>query len=206
MAWWLQVVLVAGFAVAPTVFGLAYLRSVDPFAVGALAVFAAVTVVLVRSALRGRATAVLGALGALAAATVVGLLVVLVHLAAPDRNMAAFLRDLDRHMAPGEPVTFVGDVDETVHGIVPFVTGRRLVIAELGELETRHPECVLVQNNSAGRTAPTLPPPYELMGARTFGPERYLAFWCRGDDSSLPAASRGARPSSLRLSMAGVAE
>jgi 4-amino-4-deoxy-L-arabinose transferase-like glycosyltransferase len=206
VGWWLQIVLVAGFAVAPTVFGLAYLRSVDPFALGALVAFAAVTGVLVRSSLRGRGPAVLGALGALAAATVVGLLVVLVHLAAPDRNMAAFLRDFDRHMAPGEPVTFVGDVDETVHGIVPFVTGRRLVIAEPGEIETRHPECVLVQNNSAGRTAPTLPAPYELKGARTFGPERYLAFWCRGDDPSVPAASRGALPSSLRLSVASVAE
>jgi 4-amino-4-deoxy-L-arabinose transferase-like glycosyltransferase len=204
--WWLQVALVAGLAVGPTVFALVYLRSVDPLAIAALIAIAAVTALLIVSARRGRASAALGALGALAAATVVGLLVVVVHLAGPDRNMTAFLEDFDGRMAPGEPVTFVGDVDETINGIVPFVTGRRLVISGLADVQNRQPQCVLVQNNSAGRTAPELPPPYERQGARTFGPERYLAFWCRGDDRSAPAASSGAAGSPPRLSVAGAAE
>jgi 4-amino-4-deoxy-L-arabinose transferase-like glycosyltransferase len=187
--WWLQVVFVAGLAVGPTVFALGYLRSTDPFAIAALAAIAALVAGLVVLARRGRPAATLGALGALAAGGVAALLVVVVHLAAPDRNMAAFLHGLDTHLATGEPVAFVGDVDETINGIVPFVTGRRLIMTSIEDLPARQPQCVLVQNNSAGRTAPRLPPPYELTNARTFGPERYLAFWCRGGDRSGPAAS-----------------
>ena len=103
--------------------------------------------------------------------------------------MTAFLRDLDRRMAPGEPVSLIGDVDESVNGIVPFVTGRRVVITAVADLPVRQPSCVLVQNNEAGRTAPELPRPYERKGARTFGPERYMAFWCRGAEPARRAAA-----------------
>ncbi len=193
VGWWLQVLFVAGLAVAPTTVALAYLRSTDPVALAALAAFVVLTGAVVAVARRGRRAATLGTLGALAACGVVGLLVVVVHLAAPDRNMTAFLRDVDQRLAAGEPVAFVGDVDETINGIVPFVTGRRLVMTALADLPSRQPQCVLVQNNSAGRTAPALPPPYELENARTFGPERYLAFWCRGDAASNDAARSRSR-------------
>jgi hypothetical protein len=128
----------------------------------------------------------LGAFGALAVLAAVGLTVVVVHLAAPERNMSAFLRDLDRRMTPGDPVSLIGDVDESVNGIVPFVTGRRVVTTSVDDLPVRQPLCVLVQDNDGGRDAPELPPPYEQKNARTFGPERYMAFWCRGADP--PAA------------------
>jgi 4-amino-4-deoxy-L-arabinose transferase-like glycosyltransferase len=199
-AWWLQVAFVAGLAVGPTVFALGYLRSSDPLAIATLATVVVLAGVLVAVSLRGRRPATLGAFGALAVSGVVGLLVVVVHLAAPDRDMAAFLRGVDARLAAREPVAFVGDVDETINGIVPFVTGRRLVMTALADLPAQRPQCVLVQNNSAGRTAPQLPPPYELTNARTFGPERYLALWCRGDDRPGTAASnaparRESRPS-----------
>jgi hypothetical protein len=109
-------------------------------------------------------------------------------------------------MAPGEPVSLIGHVDESVNGIVPFVTGRRVVITTVEELPVRQPLCVLVQNNEAGRTAPELPRPYERKGARTFGPERYMAFWCRGADPPAAAGLNGIVPPPLRVSVAFVAE
>jgi len=192
--WWLQALLVVGFAVGPTVFALRYLHSTDPVAMAALAAVGVVAAALVVLAYRGREGASLGALGLLAVASVAGLVVLVVHLAAPERNMTAFLRDLDRRMAPGEPVSLIGDVDESINGIVPFVTGRRVVITTVADLPLRQPLCVLVQNNQAGRTAPELPRPYERKSARTFGPERYMAFWCRGADPPASASLNGIVP------------
>ena len=212
-AWWLQVLFVVLLAVGPTVFALRYLHSTDTVAIAALAAVAVVTGALVVLAYRGRESASLGALGVLAVASVAGLVVLVVHLAAPERNMAAFLRDLDRRMAPGEPVSLIGDVDESVNGIVPFVTGRRVVTTTVADLPVRQPVCVLVQNNEAGRTAPDLPRPYERKGARTFGPERYMAFWCRGADPPTAAAVsptaeslNGIVPPPLQVSVAATAE
>jgi len=205
VAWWLQVLLVVALAVGPTAFALRYLHSTNPVAIAALVAVGGLTAALVVLASQRREEASLGVLGAIAAASVAGLVVLVVHLAAPERNMAAFLRDLDRRMAPGEPVSLIGDVDESVNGIVPFVTGRRVVNTTVADLPVRQPVCVLVQNNEAGRTAPDLPRPYERKSARTFGPERYMAFWCRGADP--PAASlNGIVPPPSRMSMAAIAE
>ena len=201
IAWWLQVAFVVGLAVGPTAFAMRYLRSTDPVAIAALVAVGVLTAALVVLTYRGRADATLATLGALAVAGVAGLVVVVVHLAAPERNMTAFLRDLDRRMAPGQPVSLIGDVDESINGIVPFVTGRRVVNTTVAELPVRQPLCVLVQNNEAGRTAPALPRPYELKVARTFGPERYMAFWCRGADPPA-AATNGIVLPPLRLSAA----
>ena len=206
VAWWVQVLFVVALTVGPTAFALHYLHSMDPVAIAALAAVGGVVGALVVLAYRGRESASLGALGVLALASVAGLVVLVVHLAAPERNMAAFLRDLDRRMAPGEPVSLIGDVDESVNGIVPFVTGRRVVNTTVAELPVRQPSCVLVQNNEAGRTAPELPRPYERKGARTFGPERYMAFWCRGADPPAAAVLNGIVPPPARVSVAATAE
>jgi 4-amino-4-deoxy-L-arabinose transferase-like glycosyltransferase len=209
-AWWLQVVFIVGLAVGPTAYAMRYLHSTDVLALALFAVVGALTGTVVVLAFSGREPATIPALGALALAGVVGFVVVVMHLAAPERNMTAFLRDLDRRMAPGEPVSLIGDVDESVNGIVPFVTGRRVVNTTVADLPVRQPLCVLVQNNEAGRTAPELPRPYERKNARTFGPERYLAFWCRGADppaARAPAAAslNGIVPPPLQMSVAGTA-
>ena len=194
VAWWVQVLFVVALAVGPTAFALRYLHSADPVAIAALVAVGVMIGALVVLAYRGREATSLGALGVLAVGSVACLLVLVVHLAAPERNMTAFLRDLDRRMPPGEPVSLIGDVDESVNGIVPFVTGRRVVNTTVADLPVRQPMCVLVQNNEAGRTAPELPPPYERKGARTFGPERYMAFWCRGADPPTAAFLNGIVP------------
>ena len=212
-AWWLQVLFVVALAAGPTAYALRYLHSTDTVAIAALAGVGVVAAALVVLAYRGRETASLGALAVLAVASVAGLVVLVVHLAAPERNMTAFLRDLDRRMAPGEPVSLIGDVDESINGIVPFVTGRRVVNTTVADLPVRQPLCVLVQNNEAGRTAPELPRPYERKGARTFGPERYMAFWCRGVDppgaaavSPTTASLNGIVPPPSQVSVAATAE
>jgi len=204
-AWWLQVLFVVALAAGPTAFALRYLHSTDTVAIAALAAVGVLACALAVLAYRGRETAALGALGVLSVASVAGLVVLVVYLAAPERNMTAFLRDLDRRMAPGEPVSLIGHVDESVNGIVPFVTGRRVVNTTVEELPVRQPLCVLVQNNEAGRTAPELPRPYERKGARMFGPERYMAFWCRGADPPA-AALNGIVPPPSRVSVATTAE
>jgi 4-amino-4-deoxy-L-arabinose transferase-like glycosyltransferase len=205
IAWWVQVAFVLSLAAGPTAFALRYLHSTDTVAIVALIAIGVLTGAIVLLAYGGRTAAMMTAVGALAAAGAVGLVVVVVHLAAPERNMSAFLRDLDRRMAPGEPVALIGDVDESVNGIVPFVTGRRVVTTAVADLPARQPSCVLVQDNDGGRDAPELPAPYERKSARTFGPERYMAFWCRGADP--PAAGlNDIVPPPQRLSVATSAE
>jgi hypothetical protein len=51
-----------------------------------------------------------------------------------------------------------------------------------------------------------LPPPYERKNARTFGPERYMAFWCRGVDPPAAASLNGIVPPLPQASVAATAE
>ncbi len=185
-AWWTQAVFVVLLAAVPTVAALAYLRRLAPGALAFLAVVAALAAALVVFSRRGAQRRALEALGACAVAAAVGLLVVDTRLAEPIKNMTPFVASVTQHIPAGEPIYVTGDIDETVNGIVPFVTGNRVVETIPSRIPELAPRYVLVQDKNGGRTAPQLPAPYELVVARHFGPGRYLALWRRGTAAPAP--------------------
>lgn len=176
--WWLQCLLCAVFALAPVGGTLWRLGSRDPVALTYLVAAGGMALFLAWQSTRGARHPLALALLALAAAGVVGLVFVMPRALEPQKNMMPFVRWVGTQLPAREPVYATG-VDETLEGIVPFVTGRRLVEIELARLRGAAPAFVLVQGSQGGRTAPDLGKDYRLLGERHFGPGRYMALWRR---------------------------
>jgi 4-amino-4-deoxy-L-arabinose transferase-like glycosyltransferase len=174
--WWLQVVLSTAFMMAPTIATLLYLDSRDEIAVGFLGAAAVIFVGLAVLSISGARRAAAAALFAASAASVVGLMFVVPRLAETEKNMMPFLGWVDSQLPTGAPVYATG-VDETLEGIVPFVTSRPVIEVDSVALESAPPAYVLVQDGSGGSKAPDLGRRYELLGEASFGPERYMALW-----------------------------
>src|SRR5262249_25518616 len=126
----------------------------------------------------------LATLGVTAVAGVVGLLVAVAPLAAPRKDLSPFLAWVGAQVPPGEPIYVLGEVDETLAGIVPFVTGRHAVTIDASGVETRKPRFVLVQGKNGAKNAAALAAPYARLDGRVIGDDRYLALWSRGADAS----------------------
>ena len=93
--------------------------------------------------------------------------------------MSAFVDWVDEQIPADQIIYGLGDIDETFDGIVPFVTGRRVVTLSQAEAEAIGPSFLVVQDKNGGETAPDMGPRYELIADRGFGPGRYLAVWRR---------------------------
>jgi len=176
-AWWLQVGCVLAMGAGPTAIALGYLGARDLPAFAYLALLAALTAALVIFVRRGQDRRAVGALGSCAVAATVGLLLVTTHLAAPEKDMSPFVAWLDARIPSAQPVYVVGDIDETVLGIVPFVTGREVLVTEPAKVAELRPDWLLVQDKNGGQTAPSFATSYRLVQARTFGTGRYFALW-----------------------------
>ncbi|HEX5421849.1 MAG TPA: glycosyltransferase family 39 protein [Gammaproteobacteria bacterium] len=179
-AWWWQAAFVVLLAAAPTALVLGYLRRLDAAALGVLAVVALLTAALAIYSRRGDSRRTLAALGACAVVGVVGLLAVDTRLAAPIKDMTPFVASIGAKLPPDAVIHVTGDIDETVNGILPFVTGDRVVETMPAEIAVDKPRYVVVQDKHGGRTAPRLPAAYQLLAERHFGPGRYLALWRLG--------------------------
>lgn len=175
--WWLQVALCAAFAAGPVVVVMIYLQAAAPASVAYLTAVAVILAALIVFAVRGYANRALLSLGACAVAGVVGLIVVVPHIGGADKNMDPFLIWMDERLPPGQPVYVVGHFDETIEGIVPFTTGRRVVSLTPEEVAARRPDYLLVQDTDGRVAMPQLPDGYRLIRERVFGTERYLALW-----------------------------
>ena len=193
-AWWLQAAFVLGLAAGPTALVLAYLRSTNIPALIFLAAVVVLGAALVTLTRRGAVRPALATLGASAVAGTFGLIVVASGLATGQKDMSPFVQWVDEKIPPGEPVYVVGDVDETVLGIVPFVTGRPVVPTDAADVPRSQPRWLLVQDKNGGRTAPTFDPPYRQLDARSFGPGRYVALWERGAATGSDADSVTSSP------------
>jgi len=178
--WTSQWLCVALFAAVPVALALAYLRTSSPLAMAFLGVVAAMAAGTAIYARRGhRAIAVRG-LGALAVSAVVGVLVVAAQLAAPLKDLSPFVAWVGAQAPADEPIYVLGDFDETIRGIVPFVTGRTAVSIAASDLEALRPHYVLVHAKEGDVLAPQ--PPYVLLGVRKLGPTRSMALWERRPD------------------------
>jgi hypothetical protein len=68
-------------------------------------------------------------------------------------------------------------IDETLLGIVPFVTGRRVIPIETKDLSDA--PFVLVQSSGEEASPAGLESAYERVVSRAFGPRRRMALWRR---------------------------
>ena len=181
-------VFVALAALGPVGTALVYLRTLEPLAMIYAALVVAALATAAWAARRGVESRAVAALGSAAVAAVLGLLVVVAGLAAPYKDLTPFVAWVGSTVPENDPLYVLGDVDETLEGIVPFATGRRARAIDSSVLAATAPDYVLVQGKDGGAAAATLPAPYERIGERSFGTDRYLALWMRAD------ASRRASP------------
>ena len=92
------------------------------------------------------------------------------------KNMEPFIAGVDAILLPGEPVRAIGS-DETLLGIVPFVTGRRVIPIEPKDLADA--PFVVVQSDVNDPEFPSLKAAYEPVVTQDFGPVRRIALWRR---------------------------
>jgi 4-amino-4-deoxy-L-arabinose transferase-like glycosyltransferase len=193
VAWWAQFALSGAFAAGPAALGLGYLRIVDPLTVAFLALVVVSTAGLARFSRQGDRAKTLGAFGACTVAAAVGLLVITVRLAAPAKDMSPFIAWVGEQTRSEPSILVLGDVDETLAGIIPFVTGRRAEEVSLSEIDSLRPRYVLVQCKD-GRT-PMLGGGYKLLREQVRGQDRYFGFWVRRDPPAHePNAQQSASP------------
>jgi 4-amino-4-deoxy-L-arabinose transferase-like glycosyltransferase len=183
-AWWTQFGLTATVALAPAAGVTVYTRHADVLSVVSLVV---VGVLLgLAAATIARPSGLLGP-AAFLAATVLGSasLVVLVPRALePEKNMAPAAREISALLPAGQAVPAVG-VDETLRGIIPFVTGRHVEAVAKKDLSAarggRLPGWVLVQFDKDRPEEGKLSAPYVLERSWTFGVSRSWSLWKRKD-------------------------
>jgi hypothetical protein len=186
--WNSQWALLAAFAVVPVAGCLAYLRSANALGVAFLLVAIAAVAAAALYARTAARRQTLRALAACAVGAVVGLLGVAAHLGAPLKDLSPFVARASEQMPADRPIYVVGDFDETIRGIVPFVTNRAAVSIAQSELETARPAFVLVQQaEGKGVRAPDPPAGYRLVDEHRVG-YRYLALWERRPDPPVSQA------------------
>jgi 4-amino-4-deoxy-L-arabinose transferase-like glycosyltransferase len=182
--WLGQAALVALFAAVPAAGAVAYLRVADTHAVSFLIAVALLIGALVTFSLRGERATALATLATCSIASAVGLLTVAAPLAAPRKDMTPFLTWVGAQIPSTETLYVTGEIDETLDGIVPFVTGRHAEAIGAAQIEASRPRFVLVQGKSGAQSAPTLADPYRRLASSEVGSDRYLALWSRGDEPS----------------------
>ena len=181
-AWLSQAALVALSAAVPTIAVLAILHVADAHAVSFLIALAVLLVALGAFSLRGERATSLATLATCSIASVVGLLTVAAPLAAPRKDLSPFVAWVGSQVPSTEMLYVTGEIDETLDGIVPFVTGRRAVPIGTAEIEASRPRFVLVQGKNGASKAATLSAPYRLLANSEVGTDRYLALWSRDDE------------------------
>jgi 4-amino-4-deoxy-L-arabinose transferase-like glycosyltransferase len=184
--WFAQAALVALFAAVPAAGAIAYLRVADTHAVSFLLAVAFLLGALVTFSLREERTTGLATLATCSVASAVGLLTVAAPLAAPRKDMTPFVAWVGAQIPSTEPLYVTGEIDETLDGIVPFVTGRHAEAMAAADVETKRPRFVLVQGKNGAHNAESLAAPYRLLASSEVGTDRYLALWSRGDEPAQP--------------------
>jgi 4-amino-4-deoxy-L-arabinose transferase-like glycosyltransferase len=187
--WWLHVLLLSLYVVAPPLAGWVWLKVPNPWILAALFVAALAALGLFHTsataqrARAGVATLVCAYVGSALALALAPMLL------NGTKDMGAFVRSIGQQLPAGQPVYALG-VDETLEAEIPYYTGRTLVPLDPKVLRANAnavtlPEWLLVQDNHDGRAA-TLGPRYVLVASHAFGPGRSLFLWRQQGASGLP--------------------
>jgi 4-amino-4-deoxy-L-arabinose transferase-like glycosyltransferase len=177
---WLQAAILATVGMAPPLAHVVVTRSVTPISVAFLVAGFAMTVALAIAVARHEAGRAFWIGAGVMGLALTGAIALLVPRVDAIKDLEPFVAGVDAALPKGEPVRAMG-ADETLLGIVSFVTGRRVSPIETKDLSEG--SFVLVQ--SVG----SQPPPQELSSAyervldREFGPRRRIALWRRGQVS-----------------------
>ena len=107
---------------------------------------------------------------------VIGLFALVIPKMDAIKDFKPFLVAVDALLPQGDPVRALG-ADETLLGIVPFVTGRSVIPIETRDLAVG--SFVLVQSVATAPNPRALEAAYDQVTARTFGPTRRMTLWRR---------------------------
>ena len=192
--WIAQAALVALFAAVPAAAAVAYLRVTDAHAVSFLMAVALLVGALVMFSLRGERSTALATLATCSIAAAVGLLTVAAPLAAPRKDLSPFVAWVGAQVPSTDTLYVTGEIDETLDGIVPFVTGRHAQAIGAAEIEASRPRFVLVQGKNGASAAAALAAPYHRLASSELGTDRYLALWSREDEPGSPQHNLSSSP------------
>lgn len=175
--WWMQYALLALIGLAPALLALVYLRRPDARALLAFSVVLAILVYTLILALRGRRVSAGRAALGCAWAGAAALLLLAPHVIDAQKDMAPFVHWIDGRLPPGEPVHAI-NVDETLEAIVPFVSGRKLIVlaAPMPASATDLPAWVVVQDKD-GIARATVLGGCTLVHRAQYGRGRVLSLW-----------------------------
>ncbi len=182
VAAWAQAGLLTLVAIAPPIAVLAYTRSAQPAAMAMLAAAVAAGVALLVVLARRRLPAAAVLAFACAVVGTSGALILVPAALEREKDFTPFVAWVDSRLPAGAAVAALG-ADETLQGIVPFLTGRRLVCLAADEVlaspekSPHRPPFLLVQEGKEKRIDQRLPRLYEMEKAADIGPQRRLSLW-----------------------------
>ena len=114
-----------------------------------------------------------------AAVGVVALFLIAVPALAPSKDMSPFIAKIGSMIPAGSPVAVLGG-DETLCGIIPFVTGRGVtMVSEAPRGSSKAPAWLLWQGSDEATRAGLQSSGYALVVKRTFGSSRAVSLWRR---------------------------
>ena len=186
---WLQAALLALLALVPGAAVLAYTRAPQAGALAVLLPAALVAVALLAATARRRTRRAALLSGAAALLFVVGALTVAMPALEAEKDFTPLIGEIDRALPAGAAVTALG-ADETLHGIVPFLTGRHVEAISVEDLEAdlkggTPPPFVLVQEKDRRlEHVPILESQYERVRSWRLGRGRGRGYslWRRSAD------------------------
>ncbi len=181
---WLQVALLALWALALPAALLIYGRGGRVAPLVMLATGLVCSIGLWRSVRRRRsAREFKGWASACAGVFCVALFIGVAPVVALKKDMTPFVKHLDSQLPAGAPVYALG-ADETLRGIIPFVTGRRVIALPDDYLSENKPGLhgpadLLVQGQDPHQEQTLGREGYRLVESRTFGRSRTITLWNR---------------------------
>ncbi len=179
--WWLQVFLLLLFCLLPVlVVAVYYLHTMSLWVIVYWVLVAILFIFLLYYSRKKNRGKVLATLMLCAVTGVAGVFPLSTHLLAePVKDMTPFVKAMIQQMPLNREIYAMGEVDETLLGIVGYVSGERVIETNQEKLRQQQPRCVIVQDKNGGKTAPLPKGGYRLTMEKKFGPGRYMALWCR---------------------------
>lgn len=114
-----------------------------------------------------------------AASAVLAMFLIAVPALAPQKDMSPFIAEIGSRIPAGSQVVVLG-ADETLCGIIPFVTGRGVaVISEAPHGSSEGPLWLVWQGQDEATRAGLESSGYVLVTKRTFGSARTVSLWRR---------------------------
>ncbi len=194
---WLQMGASTLWAILPGVALLTYLGRFSASA--ALSVFGALACALTAAIFlyQARYKHAFTALALSAGVGAASLLLLVAPVLNAKKDFTPFITEMDQWLSSGEAVYAIG-VDETLLGIVPFLTGRQVIAWDKADFEAAWPEGAVSTGLATSRPSPhfllvqsktkperVVSPTFEMVHSATVGNKRRLTLWRRTPFSTL---------------------